>query len=288
MGIGAFSDSEVATLNSKFSAVEKALDSARQALSSQIRQISDYVSNLKATGTTILDEPALKGLFDSVRADFAAQQAKLSSAIKVFQEATNAYDEKRKVLLEKEEELIKRESMADQDFAAKRELQMAPLRRLQEELDAKQKYLIDLQNEYIANYQKREEELQNKYNELFKQLQDYFSKLQDELNTAREEIARRENNVSAREKNALERETEIKEGLAQEREKMLEAIAQKDRHVDEKYDELNDAKSAFKQAQDEFETQKRDLQDRTDKVYLREREADEGFATKRKEMQEDI
>lgn len=288
MGIGSFSDSEVATLNSKFSTVEKALDSAKQALSSQIKQISDYVSNLKATGTTLLDEPTLQGLFDSVKADFATQQKKLTSAITSFQEATKAYDEKRKVLLEKEEELIKRESMADHDFAAKRELQMAPLRRLQEELDAKQKYLIDLQNEYTANYQKREEELQSKYNELFKQLQANFSKLQDELNADREEIARRENNVSAREKNALERETEIKEGLAQERERMLEAIAQKDRYVDEKYDELNDAKSAFKEAQDEFETQKRDLQDRTDKVYLREREADEGFATKRKEMQEDI
>lgn len=288
MGIGSFSDSEIATLNSKFSAVDKALDNARQALSSQISQISDYVSNLKATGTTILDEPTLKGLFDSVKADFATQQEKLSSAIKVFQDATRAYDQKRKVLLDKEEELIKRESMADHDFAAKRELQMAPLRRLQEELDAKQKYLIDLQNEYVANYQKREEELQNKYNELFKQLQDNFRKLQDELNTAREEIARRENNVSAREKNALERETEIKEGLAQEREKMLEAIAQKNRHVDEQYDELNDAKSAFEKAQDDFETQKSKLQDREEKVYLREREADEGFATKRKEMQEDI
>ena len=177
MGIGSFSDSEIATLNSKFSAVDKALDNARQALSSQISQISDYVSNLKATGTTILDEPTLKGLFDSVKADFATQQEKLSSAIKVFQDATRAYDQKRKVLLDKEEELIKRESMADHDFAAKRELQMAPLRRLQEELDAKQKYLIDLQNEYVANYQKREEELQNKYNELFKQLQDNFRKL---------------------------------------------------------------------------------------------------------------
>lgn len=288
MGFGGFSDSEVATLNSKFSAFDKALDSARQALSSQIRQISDYISNLKATGTTILDEPTLKGLFDSVKADFAAQQEKLSSAIKVFQDATKAYDEKRNVLLEKEEELIKRESMADQDFAAKRELQMAPLRRLQEELDAKQKYLIDLQNDYTANYQKREVELQNKYDELFKQLQANFSKLQAELNSARVEIARRENNVSAREKNAMERETEIKEGLAQEREKMLEGIAQIDRHVEEKYDELNEAKSFFKQAQDEFENQKRDLQDRIDKVYLREREADEGFATKRKEMQDDI
>ena len=157
MGFGGFSDSEVATLNSKFSAVDKALDSARQALSSQIRQISDYISNLRATGTTILDEPTLKGLFDSVKADFAAQQEKISSAIKVFQDATKACDEKRKVLLEKEEELIKRESMADQDFAAKRELQMAPLRRLQEVLPRRnqlQFLMMKLRNMHLNIYQR--------------------------------------------------------------------------------------------------------------------------------------
>ena len=288
MGIGAFSDSELKVLSEKFSAINGSLTAVESNLQSQIGEIKTKLSSLKDTGTTILDEPTIKGMFDKVKNQFAESQSQLTAQIEEFRTAAAAYEAKQKEQLEQEEELIKRESQADASFADKHKRLVAPVKRYMEALEAKEHELVRMQEEYIAQFQKREQELVEEFEQLKAQQNAAFDSEMQKLNAAREEVASRESAVSDREKDVATREIEVRQGLTQERSAMMADIEVERNHLQEEKDALVQAQDKLKEERSLFETEKGELQSRIDSVYERERQADEGFADKRNQMQEDI
>ena len=289
MGIGfGFSDKELQVLSEKFSGINGRLSSAESNLISAIGQIQTKLSTLKDTGTTILDEPTIKGLFDNVKKQFEELQSQLAAQITEFQTAAAAYEAKQKEQLEQEEELIKRESQADANFADKHKLLFAPVKRYREKLEAKEHELVRMQEEYIAEFQKREQELVAEFEQLKAQQNAVFDSEMQKLNASREEVASRESAVAQREKDVETREIEVRQGLTQERSDMMGDIDVERNNLQEEKDALAQDRERLKEERSQFETEKRELQSRIDSVYKRERQADEGFADMRNQMQADI
>lgn len=134
-------EEKVGNLESKLDKANKSIMELVQKSKNKIEEIQYKVSSMKAEGVTILDEPTIKKLFDSVRTRFQEEQQKLNQIISEFQTACSEYEKKRQKLLEKEEEIIKQASQSDADFASKHELLLAPVHRYRDELEKKEKSL---------------------------------------------------------------------------------------------------------------------------------------------------
>lgn len=288
MGIGSFSDSELGVLNSKFSIVDARLSALEGNLKGEIAKIQAKVTSLKDTGTTILDQPTIQTLFDDVKKAFHQEQEKLKNIVEEFKKAATEYENMQYEVLSREEEIIKRECQADADFASKHNLLMAPIRIYQEKLEAKEQLLISIQQDECIKFEEREKKLVEDFKRLKQQQDDAFAAMQKELAEERENLAAREAAVSEREKKALEREIEIQEGLAQERSEMMTSIDVERNRLKEIEARLKDEELQIKDDRVRLNSDQSELQKRQDAIYIRECQADEDFANKRAQLQDDI
>ena len=288
MGIGSFSDSELGVLNSKFSIVDARLSALEGNLKGEIAKIQAKVTSLKDTGTTILDQPTIQTLFDDVKKAFHQEQKKLKNIVEEFKNAATEYETMQYEVLSREEEIIKRECQADADFASKHNLLMAPIRIYQEKLEAKEQLLISIQQDECIKFEEREKKLVEDFKRLKQQQDDAFAAMQKELAEERENLAAREAAVSEREKKALEREIEIQEGLAQERSIMMTSIDVERNRLKEIEARLKDEEQQIKDDRVRLNSYQSELQKRQDAIYIRECQADEDFANKRAQLQDDI
>lgn len=286
MSIGfGFSDKELQVLTSKFSELSSCLSQAETSLKNEIGEIQTKVDSMKAEGVTILDEPSIKGLFDSVRAKFQEEQKKLEQIIAEFKTVCSAYETKRQKVLEKEIEILKRECDANADFASQHELLYAPIKRLQNELEEQQQKLLLMQNEYNTTFKTREEQLAEQIMTFSQQQKKAYDEMWQQLMGERQKVIERENAVIQRENKVSALETEVRNGLAEKRSQMMADIDVEKNRVSEQQAELEHLKQEYHQKQIDLETEKSKLQDRFDAVFKKEIQADKDFADKRAEMQ---
>lgn len=288
MGIGSFSDSELGVLNSKFSKVDSSLSTLEKNLTQEISEIKAKVTSLKDTGTTILDEPTIKSLFDDVKKAFHQEQEKLKDIIEEFKNAVKEYETERNKVLALEEEIIKRECHADAGFATKYDLLMSAVKEYHNKLKEREQLAASLLGDECVKFAEREKQLAEDFKRLKQQQEEAFANMQKELAEERKNLAAREVAISKREKNASEKEEEIRNGLAQERFEMMASIVVERNRLKEEEARLKDEERQIKDDRVRLDNDQSELQKRRDAVYLRECQADKGFAKKRKELQDEI
>ncbi len=277
MGLGDFSDKEKQILDNKFDTVAKQINAVQDSITSILR-------DLKATGGTILDEPALQGMFDTVRTQFSDLQKKLNTSIENFKAAARDYEQKRQALYDKEEEIYRRESEADASFASKREIQLAPVKKLMQELKEKEEYLISLQRAYAEEYHDTDRKLHQDYENLQKSLKEKFDAQLSVIAQERQALAKREDDLNEREIAVSKKESEVQAGLTQERQRMLEEIEVIKHEIGERQKDIDKKEVELERRTTELERKAGEISEREQAVQKREIEADAGFAQKKSEM----
>jgi len=277
MGIGSFSQSELEVLKKCFGEIGSQLSQTEKTFAAKL-------GSLHATGGTILDEPALKKLFDVAKDELSKQQLKLNDLIEKFQKSTQAYEQKRQELYDKEEEIIARESQADTDFAAKREIQMAPLKRLREELDSKELYLVSMQNDFNENFKQRELKMLEDFKALNKKLQAAFDVHQAKAVQAQQELSDKENQLNTRETEVSRREADVRKGLSHERAQLLAEIDVIKHTLDEQDANFILQVQRHQANITKYERELGELATREASIFKRETQADADFAKKKEAM----
>lgn len=253
-------------------------------LQSQQNEITVKFQDLGNLGTSIMMRSDLEAVYQEQLKNLEAQKASLAAAVVTYQEAANRFMEQEQDLAAREKVVIAQECDAKAAFATALDDQMAPLRQLKAELDAKGQRIISMQEEFNKNFALQDQKLLEDFRRLGGSLKEKFDALQTEMLQEKEAIAQREDELNKREMALSLREAEVRQGLTEERSKMLlefnEAkgrLAQQEEALKKKADELV-------QRRMELERQESDLANRVEAVQIREASADAGFAKEKENM----
>ncbi|MCQ2396191.1 MAG: hypothetical protein MJ106_00650, partial [Lentisphaeria bacterium] len=253
-------------------------------LQSQQNEITIKFQDLGNLGTSIMMRSDLEAAYQEQLKNLETQRSSLAAAVQTYQEAASRFMEQEQDLAAREKVIVAQECDAKAAFATALDDQMAPLRQLKSELDAKGQRIISMQEEFNKNFALQDQKLLEDFRRLGASLKEKFDSLQSDMLKEKEAIAQREDGLNKREMELSLREAEVRQGLTEERSKMLLEFNEAKGRLAQQEEALKKMADELSQRRMDLERQESDLANRIEAVQIREASADAGFAKEKESM----
>jgi hypothetical protein len=268
--------------------VRRKHNQTKEMLESQIKKIEQKFQELGFVASGILNKNSLEKIYKEQLEQLEIQKNKLAAEIKKFRDEYSVLENKNYELIIKERELDARSAQAEEGFAAKLEIHLAPIKSLQREIEKKEARLVDIQNEEIKKFAARETKLIADFKKLNEKLQAKFNEEQQQILTEREKLAEKENTLNGREKELTKREDDVRQGLSEERTELFENLEIEKHRIREAEASITTREQDLNEQVAAFENKKQEMAEREEKIYLREVHADQDFADKKQQMLQEL
>ncbi|GEM_PF-5773632 len=264
--------------------VEQKYTEIKSLLQSQQNEITVKFQDLGNLGATIMTRSDLEAVYQEQLKNLEAQKASLAAAVESYREAAARFMAREEDLTNREKAIVAEECDAKAAFAASLDEQMAPLRQLKAELDAKGQRILAMQEEFNQNFALQDQKLLADFQRMGANLKEKFDGMQAELLQEKQAIAEREDTLNKREMALSVREAEVRQGLTGERSQMLVEFNDAKVRLTQQEERLKQLADELAQKRIDLQRQEAEVASRMEAVQAREAVAEAGFAKEKENM----